>query len=197
MDKLRSLAKYTVHHAIICALVASILAPQFLFAADVTFESDVRIKKEDQSAFQPLKGGTPLRLETGESALVSTSQGLPMLIYSIKDKRSKIQIDDANLNVLAQDQLRPALEKATNEIISGLQKVEAAIQRRDYDQALALVTPLKAKYPNIAAVQFASGSANYLTNRKSDAINDLEKGLANDPDNAAAKKLLAKLKGGS
>src|ERR1700733_16096373 len=86
-------------------------------AEEFTFDSDVHYKKEMQGVFQDLKKGETLQLKSGETALVSTSQGLPILIYSAQNKNSQVHIDDSNLNTIIQEQLQPALEKSTAEVV--------------------------------------------------------------------------------
>ena len=163
-------------------------------AGDISFESEVRFKRENKQAFETLKVGEVLKLKSGESALVSTAQGFPMLIYSPSGEGSQVKVADVNLEVFAQDALRPQLEKSTREVVNILRKVDTYIDRREYDQALATLAPLRAKYPNISSVLFASATVNYLTNHRATAVEDLQKGLELDPDDAAAKKLLARLK---
>lgn len=175
-------------------LFVTLLIASSVHAEEITFESDVKVKREGESSFATLKTGEHLKLKTGESALVTTSQGFPMLIYSPKSSSAEIHVADVNLEVFAQDQLRPQLDKATKEIVAAIHKTDTLLQRREYDQALAAITPVRAKYPSISSVLFASGTANYLTNHKQSAIDDLQKGLELDPDDAAAKKLLQRLK---
>jgi tetratricopeptide (TPR) repeat protein len=181
----------------VCIILALTLVGAIAFSEEITFESDVIYKLEGRTGFEQLKGSSPLKLRAGESALVSTSQGLSLLVYSPKNEKAQIKVSDADLNQLTRDQLRPALEKATNEIIEGLRKAESSIQRRDYDQALQISSALKTKYPSVSSILFTNATANYLTNNKAAAIEDLQKGLALDPNDAPATKLLKKLKEGS
>jgi Flp pilus assembly protein TadD len=161
---------------------------------EITFDSEVHYKKEMQSAFSDLKKGDVLQLKTGETALVSTAQGMPLLVYSAQNKNSQVHVDDENLNSLLQEQLQPALEKATGEIISGIRRTEGLLQKRDYVQALAVISPIKEKYPAISSVLFLSATVHYLSNNKGPAMEELQKGLQLDPNNEPAKKLLDKLK---
>ncbi len=170
------------------------LATQRTLAEDIFFESEVRVKRENQNSFEALKPNSPLKLKAGESALVSTAQGFPMLIYAPSSPSAQIKVADVNLEVFAQDSLRPQLEKSTRDVVNTLRKVDAFIERREYDQALAILAPVRAKYPNISQVLFASATVNYLTNNRALAVDDLQKGLELDPEDAAAKKLLARLK---
>ncbi len=167
------------------------------FATTVVFESDVRVKREGQSSFEVQKKDSPLSLKNGDSALVSTSQGLPLLIVTPKDEKSQIRVSDSDLSTVTRDQLQPALQAATSEIVDGLRKAEALIQRRDYEQALQTTSGLKAKYPRLSSILFTDATANYLSNNKAAAIESLERGLELEPSNASATKLLKKLKEGS
>jgi hypothetical protein len=162
---------------------------------EITFDSEVHYKKEMQNAFSDLKKGEVLQLKTGETALVSTAQGMPLLVYSAQNKNSQVHVNDENLNSLLQEQLQPALEKATAEIIEGIRRTEGLLQKRDYVQALAVISPIKEKYHTISTVLFLSATAHYLSNNKGPAMEDLQKGLQLDPNNEPAKKLLEKLKG--
>ena len=166
----------------------------FAAAEEISFESEVRVKRENQNGFEALKPGTALKLKAGESALVSTAQGFPMLIYAPTGPSAQVKVADVNLEIFAQDALRPQLEKSTREVVNSLRKIDSLIERREYDQALAALNPLRSKFPNISSVLFASATVNYLTNHRQTAIEDLQKGLELDPDDAAAKKLLARLK---
>lgn len=180
---------------IIITLIMIALGSQTGFASEIFFESAVQIKKNNQSVFMPLPAGQSLPMQAGESAFILTSQNIPVLIYAIQNKDSKITLEDSNVSAAIQEYLTPNLQKATHEIIEGLRKTEALIQKRDLSQAVTIVTALKEKYQNIPSVLFMSGTVHYLMNKKSSAIEDLQKGLMIDSNNESAKKLLAQLKG--
>lgn len=160
-----------------------------------SFTTDVRFKKTEQNFFTDLKAGESLNVPSGEVAMVLTPQGLPLLIFSPQSKNSQIALPDSDIQTVMQEQLRPTLEKSTREIVEGLRRTESALQKRDYNQALATITPLKDKYKNLSSVLFMSGTVHYLMNNKTLAAEELQQGLAIDPENAAAKNLLQQLRG--
>lgn len=178
-------------------ILAGSLVSSMAFSTTVIFENDVRLKREGQTTFTTLKKETPVEFKSGDSALASTSQGLTLLILAPRDEKSSVRVSDADLSNATRDQLQPALQSATSEIIDGLRKVESLIQKRDYEQALQITSNLKSKYPRISSILFTDGTANYLMNNKAASIESLEKGLELDTSNAAASKLLKKLKEGS
>ena len=164
-------------------------------AEELTFATNVRYKRPDENSFIELKSGEKLSLKQGDSLLITTSEGLPMLIYSTKSASSQIHIPNADLQSIMQEQLKSALEKSTQEIVEGLRRTEALIQKRDYAQALSTISPLKEKYKTISSVLFMSGTVHYLMNNKDLAIEELQQGLLLDPENIPAKNLLQKLGG--
>lgn len=167
----------------------------FSNASEVVFESNVQFKKNEQTNFESLKAGESLNLKSGESALIITPQNIPLLVYAIQKDGSKITVADSNVSTALAEKLQPSLQKATAEIIEGLRKAEALIQKRDFSQAASITALLKEKYQNISSVLFMSGTIFYLMNNKASAVEDLQSGLRLDPNNEPAKKLLGQLKG--
>lgn len=181
-------------------LVAStlLLMPlQAALAQVISFESDVRYKKLEDSKYIDLKSNQNLTLKKGENALILTKTGIPVLVYTPIDTDSTLKITESNLQALMQEQMQTSLNAAANEVVDGIRKVEGLLQKREYQQALVGITQLKGKYPRIATVLFLSGTVQYLSNNKPAAIEDLTAGLIIDPQNAAAQKLLSELKGSS
>lgn len=163
-------------------------------AEEITFDANIKYKKNDATEFTELKAQQPLVLEAGDKALVNTNEGLPFLIFSAKNSSSKINIPHSQISMAVLEQAAPFLEKATSDIVEGVRKVDSLISKRDYSSALTTVTALKEKYKGQSTILFLSGTANYLSNNKQAAIKDLEGGLAINPDNSSAKKLLEKIK---
>lgn len=166
-------------------------------AADLIFESDVQIKKNDQNSFESIKAGEGIPLEPGDNIFVMTKKSLPLLVVAPMKDNAKVVIPDSNMSTALQEQLQPTLQKATSEIVDGLRKAETLIQKKDFPQASAILLSLKSKYKDISSLLFMSGTLAYLMNNKSSAVEDLQKGLALDPTNESAKKLLTQLKGGA
>lgn len=174
----------------ICSLLGSLAR-----AAEISFESDVKIKKPGDGVFSDLKGGTSTSLPDGESLMILTPRGMPMLLHSLSSDRSKTVVTDANLEAAFAERIQPALDRSVNSIVDGVRRAEVLIQKKDYLQARTLVNDLKSRYPRISAVLFMSGTIHYLMNNKASAIEDLEKGLQIDPQNESARKLLAQMRG--
>lgn len=181
---------------IFLATLASLVAVHAT-AADLVFESDVQIKKNDQNAFEEIKAGQSFEITPGDNIFVMSPKKLPMLIVAPAKDKAKVVITDTNMTAALQEQLQPTLQKATSEIVDGLRKAEILIQKKDYPQASAILLALKGKYKDISSLLFMSGTLAYLMNNKSSAVDDLQKGLLLDPSNESAKKLLAQLKGGA
>lgn len=167
----------------------------YSYASEVIFESDVQLKKGQQTGFESVKAGASVKLEPGENAFVMTPQNLPILIYATQKEGSKIIVSNTSVAAALADQLQPSLEKATNEIIDGLRRAESYVKKRDFTQASSITAALKEKYRNISAVLFMSGTVYFLMNNKNSAIEDLQNGLRLDPNNEPAKKLLSQIKG--
>jgi len=166
-------------------------------AAELVFESDAKVKKSAQLQFQTIRAGEAVPFDSGDPILAITQKGLPILFYCPNSKSAKATILDADLSVALQEELRPTLQMQTTEIVTQLRRAESLIQNKDYNQALTLVTTLKAKYKDIAPILFMSGTIYYLLNNKPLAIEELQKGLALDPQDDSAKRLLTQLKGAS
>jgi len=164
-------------------------------AAELVFESDVQIKKNEQNSFETIKAGQSLPLQAGDNVFVMTSQNLPLLVVAPSKNNSKIVVSDTNMTAALQEHLQPIVQKATMEIVDGLRKAETLIQKKDYTQASTIILSLKSKYKDISSLLFMSGTISYLMNNKSAAMEDLQKGLIIDPANEPAKRLLAQMKG--
>lgn len=165
-----------------------------LRAEEITFDTNVKYKKNDSVDFTELKAQQPLVLQAGDKALVNTGEGIPFLVFSAQNSSSKINIPHSQISMVALEQAAPFLEKATSDIIEGVRKVDGLIAKRDYNTALTTVSGLKEKYKGQSTILFLSGTVNYLNNNKQAAIKDLEGGLAINSDNSSAKKLLEKIK---
>lgn len=163
-------------------------------AEEITFDSNVKYKKNDSTETVELKAQQPLALQAGEKVFVNTSEGIPLIIFSASYSNTKINIPNTQLSMMALEQSIPYFEKTTNDILEGLRRVDSLISKRDYTQAVIKITALKEKYKGLSSVLFLSGTANYLSNNKTAAIKDLESGLLISPDNSSAKKLLEKIK---
>lgn len=166
-------------------------------AAELVFESDTKAKKSNQSQFQTIHAGEAIPFDSSDPLLVITQKGLPILFYCPNSKSAKATILDADVSTALQEELRPTLQMQTNEIITQLRRAESLIQKKDYNQALSVITVLKEKYKEISPILFMSGTIYYLLNNKPLAIEELQKGLALDPQDDSAKRLLTQLKGAS
>lgn len=165
-----------------------------LRAEEFTFDSNIKYKKNDATEFTELKAQQVLVLQAGDKALINTHDGIPFLIFSSQNSNAKISVPNSQISLVALEQTTPFLEKTTSDIIEGVRKVDSLISKRDYALALTTVTVLKEKYKGLSTILFLSGSANYLNNNKQAAVKDLEGGLAINPENSSAKKLLEKIK---
>lgn len=179
-------------------LIKAVIICSFPFfsvqAEEIVFDSNVKFKKNNSTEFVELKAQQPLVIEAGESAFVSTQEGLPFVILSASRSNSTINIPSSQISLMSIEQASSYLEKTANEVVDGIRRVDRLITKRDYSTALNTITKLKEKYNNISSILFLSGTINYLSNNKSVAVKDLEKGLTINPENSSAKKLLEKIK---
>jgi hypothetical protein len=165
------------------------------FAFEVKIEGEGKIKLLDEKEFIEKKSGDTFKIPNGSTAIYVPKYGIPMLINSPEEKRSELVLKQEDENDILQAKIQPYVEQFVTEITSEIKKVEIAIQRKEYNEASRIVGSLKEKYKNISAILFLSGSLNYLMNNKAAAKSDLEKGLALEPNNTPAKKLLLQLGG--
>jgi hypothetical protein len=165
-------------------------------AAEVTFETDVTCKKNNQEAVA-VKAGSKIKIDRGENIFAVSPQSVPLLILSPSSDSAKITVTDSNFKSILQQLIQPQIDSEANEIIDSLRRIDALLQKRDYAQAVQIINALKEKYNQLSSVMFMSGTVHYLMNDKTTAIDDLEKGLVIDGHNESAKSLLKKLKGGA
>lgn len=185
------------HFCSLSILLSILVAPfGMAFAQSISFDSDIRYKKLEDSNFVELKADQKLKLKKGENALILAKFSIPILVYSPMDESSVLKFNQANFQELMQEQMQESLNTATNELIEGIRKTEALLQKRDFPQALTTISELKNKYPKVSEVLFLSGTVQYLSNNKTAATDDLTAGLALDPKNSSAQKLLKKMAGG-
>lgn len=176
-------------------IILLIFLAQTASAEKIVFETSTRYKKNEDVNFIEVKAGENIELSPGESMIAISKQGLPVVIYSSQSKDHQLTIKNSNFNQMLRDELQPLINQAVEEVISGTRKAETLVQKRDYQQALTIITALKDKYPHISTVLFMSGTIYFLLGNKTAAAEDLEKGVQLDSDNVAAKRLLEKLKG--
>lgn len=169
---------------------------QKTFAEDFIFERDAQYKKTGEDKFTELKANAPLSLKAGESALVTSKNAIPLLVFSASSSDSQVKVSNVDQKNLVYSYLQDELEQSTNKIIDTLRQADQYIAKRDYKLALSLLNQEISKHNTISALYFLRGTTNYLLKNTTEAINDLEKGLARDPKNMAATKLLEQLKGG-
>jgi hypothetical protein len=181
--------------SVLCALLFT--GTTHCLAASVSFEDEVSIKRSQQINLEKIPQGRQVKLEEGETLFILTKEGIPVILTSPLSKSSNVSIASPHLKYLMEEQIRPALESSTNEIVRELRKAENLIQKKDLHQAQTLIVALKEKYPRISSVLFMSGTIHYLLNNKTTAMEDLARGLEQDPNYEPAKKLLLQLKGGA
>jgi tetratricopeptide (TPR) repeat protein len=159
-------------------------------------ESEVVTKvKKDTSSETTLQPGEHLELEPGETALAIPLNGIPVMILYPQSHTTKIQLSSVDFKSYSEKTLSQMINQQSNEILTGIRKAETAISQRNYTQAASLLSPLRQKFPNISSILFISASVEFLLKNKSSAIEYLQKGLAIDPNDSAANKLLAELQG--
>jgi Tfp pilus assembly protein PilF len=166
-------------------------------AEEITFETDVSIKRNNELNFTTVPAGQKLVMTRGEFVYVVTPNNPPLLMFSASNNKSQLLVKESNFTAALKEVLRPQIESVTNEILSALRRADQLLQKRDYSRAAQLVAPLKEKYPRVSSILFMDGTIHYLLNDKSLAIESLEKGLALDPNNEDAQHLLARLRGSS
>lgn len=155
----------------------------------------MKIKKDSDTDFVSIKSGSTFELNRGDTAIAMHSDGFPFFILAPRDEKSTVVLANGNLQSLMQDQMSGTINRSVAEIVNGLRKSESLMAKKDYTQAMTVLSSLKSKYSQVASIYFLSGSISYLLNNKSLAIDDLQKGLALDPNDQTAKNLLDKLKG--
>ena len=183
-----------------CMKTLSILLTIGLFsvsaqAVELSFDSDMQVKKVSEKTFSTVKSGESLKLAAGEGAIVVPPKSIPVLVYNPSSDKNGITLKDSQFEQLLLEKTQSSIQAATNEIVRGLRQAEAQIQKRDYLKARSDLDSLKRKYPQVSSILFLSGTANYLANDRKAAIDDLNQGLVIDPQNEEAKKLLQQLRG--
>ena len=159
-------------------------------------EVDLRIKKESSAEVNIVKAGETMELKSGETLFAIPSMGIPFFIIVPSSQSSKLQLASGDVSLMAQTQMADVVGKTVHEVITGLRKAETLMSKREYIQGLNILTPLKQKYPQVAEIFFLSASLNYLSQNKSAALEDTQKGLALAPEDESGKRLLASLQGG-
>jgi hypothetical protein len=172
-----------------------LFAPAWLFAATVSFESPAQVKTLDADHFTAYGAGQKLDVKSGEGYLILTDNQLPLILFSANSADAKLKLDSAQANAVYQQAVQPYMDKKLNEILSEINNVQSLIQKREYNSAGAQIKILKEKYPRLATIYFLSGTIGFLSNNKTLALEDIEKGLTIDPTNEAAKRLRDKLRG--
>lgn len=174
---------------------AVMFVPALVFGATVDFESPAQVKTLDADHFTAYNAGQKLELKSGDGYLILTENQLPLILFSANSSDAKLKLDSAQANAVYQEAVQPYMDKKLNEILSEINNVQSLIQKRDYSSAGAQIKILKEKYPRLATVYFLSGTIGFLSNSKTQALEDIEKGLKIDPSNEAAKRLRDKLRG--
>lgn len=178
----------------ICIWVLS-FAPALTFGATIDFESAAQVKALDVDHFTAYGAGQKLEVKSGEGYLILTDNQLPLILFSANSPNAKLKLDSAQPNAVYQQAAQPYMDKKLNEILSEINNVQSLIQKREYNAAGAQIKILKEKYPRLATIYFLSGTIGFLSNNKTLALEDIEKGLLIDPTNEAAKRLRDKLRG--
>lgn len=178
-------------------IFAAFILPMGAQAVEVKTETEMNYRRASDTATQTLKKDESLKLGAGEQVLFTGENRVPLLVVAPGKTSSTVLLTDAQQNEFIQEATRKKVNSSVSEIVSKLMNLENLIRARNFTGAQAMIEDLKVKYPRVAAIYFASGTTNFLMNKKSVAAADLEKGLALEPDNADAKKLLQRIKGGT
>lgn len=166
-------------------------------AQTIYFDGDIQYKKNQDTKFTELKSGQSIKISSGDYLLAETTDNLPVLVIAAKSDKANIRITNADINQGYIKKLTDQVNTSVNEIIENLRKSEALMQKREYVQAINILNPIREKYSKNSEVLFLSGTLNYLLNNSKIAQEELEKGLALDPKNTSAQKLIENIKGKS
>jgi tetratricopeptide (TPR) repeat protein len=176
-------------------LLCPFICFHYAFGIDVKSGTDLKILKESQNEFMNVKTGELFEIKKGESAYIIPDESLPFLLFVPESENSQINLNAVDLKKISDQQILQVLGKKINEVILGLRKAEFLMHKKDYSQALQNLTSLKEKYPTVASVFFLSASINLLSKNRSQALEDVQRGLILDPEDEKAKKLLKELQG--
>jgi tetratricopeptide (TPR) repeat protein len=172
------------------------LLPLSSQALEIKTEADTVYKKAGESATMILKKEDALKLENGDQVLFTGENQVPVLVVAPGKTNSTVVLTNEQQEQLMREATRKTVNNSVSEIVSKLVNLENLIKARNFPVAQTVIADLKTKYPQVAAVYFASGTTNFLLNKKTMAAADLEKGLELEPENPEAKKLLQRIKGG-
>lgn len=161
-------------------------------AATLEFDADTRVKKMDADRSEIAKAGSKLDIPDGDALLVMADGMVPMLVVS-PSRTSNLKMNAVQVRSFEDHYLAPVLDRRLNEVINEVNRVQSFIQKRDYNNAGTQVKVLQEKYPRLATIHFLSATINFLSNNKTMAREDVKRGLAIDPENESAKRLLEKL----
>lgn len=165
-----------------------------LSAQTLSFDTDIEYKKNQDTVFTELKLGQTIKLVPGDFVFAETKDNLPILILAAKSDKTSIKVTNADIRRYFLKKLSEQVNADVSEIIEVIRKSEILMQKREYTQAINILNPAREKFPNNSEVLFLSGTLNYLLNNKNLAKDELEKGLAINPKNTAAQKLLESIK---
>lgn len=178
-----------------CILLA-LLLPVAAQAVEIKTEADTTYKRAGDTNPLILKKEEALKLDSGDQILFTGENKIPVLVVAPSKSNSTVVLTNEQQDQLMKEATQKTINRSVTEIVTKLVNLENLIKTRNFSVAQNVITDLKAKYPNVAAVHFASGTTNFLMNKKTLAAADLERGLQLEPENPEAQKLLQRIKGG-
>lgn len=167
----------------------------FANANTVQFEGRVKIKRPSESGFIEVKEGESIKTEKGQTLLIVSEKGWPVIFHQPASEKSTLTITESDLNSLYQERVKKTLDENVSEVLEGLRKSEGYIQSKNYEEAKKTLTKMKEKFPHLSQIHFMSGTVHYLLSEKALAIESLEQGLSINPKDASAQKLLQQIRG--
>lgn len=175
-------------------IIFILLFPVFAFAnLQIELSMNAKVKTAQDDKFTDKKSGDVIDLNNGDIIFVVPEKQLPMILVGANPNVKKVTINPIDVSESFSDVVNLKVQEATDNIVSEIKKIELLIKKQDISGAQGRVSSLKLQYPKISQVLFLSATISYLSNNKDQAIEELNKGLAIDPNDESAKQFLKKL----
>lgn len=165
----------------------------FSHGLEIELAMNAKVKNSEDEKFIDKKSGETIELNAGNILFIVPEKQLPFILVGENPSSKKIVLNSIDLSETFAEVIDQKIQLATDVVISEMKKIEHLLKKKDYSGAQGRVSSLKHQYPKISQVLFLSATVSYLANNNTQAIEDLNRGLAIDPNDESAKQLLKKL----
>jgi predicted Zn-dependent protease len=162
-------------------------------AAEIEFDADVQLHSLSEQKSEDLSAGQTKSLKNNEVLLVKSEGRQPVILLPFNgDQKTKVHmISNEELKCSKETpRVKTEIENLSSSIVLEVFAIQAAIQRKNLDEANQRYQALMQQYPGLAALEFVGASISMIKGENSKALDQVKRGISKHPEYSDGKRLL-------